>query len=305
MTHPPSEMQITRRTMVGGALAALATGPLALARPADEPWFRISLAEWSLHRTIHAGDLDPLDFAPHARRTWGFEAVEHVNGFFKNKVGDTAYFREMKTRADDAGVRSLLIMIDGEGALGAPDDAERRSAIDRHRRWLDVAKGLGCHSVRVNAHSRGTFAEQQRWTAEGLDVLAEYAARMAMNVLVENHGGYSSHGAWLAGVMRRVNRANCGTLPDFGNFRLGGGRTYDRYVGVRELMPFAKAVSAKSYGFDDETGDETTIDFRRMMQIVRGAGYRGWVGVEWEGGGVSETEGIRRTKALLERIQRD
>jgi L-ribulose-5-phosphate 3-epimerase len=264
--------------------------------------FRISLAEWSLHRMLNAGELDNLDFPGVARTVYGLDGVEYVNSFFKDKAKDQAYLRDLKGRADDHGVTNVLIMCDGEGALGDPDDAARTVAVENHYRWVDAAKYLGCHSIRVNAQSRGTPDEQRELAADGLRRLTEYAAERDMNVIVENHGGISSNGAWLASVMKAVNDPHCGTLPDFGNFRISQSESYDRYQGVAELMPYAKGVSAKSHAFDQQ-GDETSIDYVRMMRIVLDAGYRGFVGIEYEGDALSEPDGIRATKALLEKTR--
>jgi sugar phosphate isomerase/epimerase len=203
----------------------------------------------------------------------------------------------MKRRADDAGVKSLLIMIDGEGALGDPDEKKRRQAVENHFKWVEASKMLGGHSIRVNAQSSGSFDEQQKLAADGLRQLSEFGAMHKINVIVENHGGLSSNGAWLAGVMKMVGLENCGTLPDFGNFG-----SYDRYKGVTELMPYAKAVSAKSHDFDKD-GNETRTDYKRMMKIVVDAGYHGYAGIEYEGGKTSEVDGIRATKRLLERVR--
>ncbi len=270
----------------------------------ETPLFRISLAEWSLHRALQSGQRDHLDFAKAAKEEFGIEAVEYVNQFFKDKAKDTAYLDEMKTRAADLGVKSLLIMIDGEGQLGAPDEAARQKTVDNHKRWVEAAKHLGCHSIRVNAASSGSFEDQQKLAADGLRRLSEFAAEHELNVIVENHGGLSSNGQWLAGVMKNVAMDNCGTLPDFGNFRLGGGREYDRYKGVTELMPYAKAVSAKSHDFD-EAGNETHTDYDKMMRIVLDAGYRGYVGIEYEGSSLSEPDGIIATRKLLERMREE
>jgi len=193
-------------------------------------------------------------------------------------------------------------MIDGEGRLGDPDAKKRSQAIENHRRWIEAAGFLGCHSIRVNAASSGSYDEQQKLAVDGLRRLADVAFEQGMNVIVENHGGLSSNGKWLAGVIKQVNRRNCGTLPDFGNFNLGGGKLYDRYKGVAELMPYALAVSAKSHDFDEQ-GNEIHTDYRRMMRIVLDAGYRGHVGIEYEGGKLSEPEGIRATKRLLEKVR--
>ena len=208
-----------------------------------------------------------------------------------------------KTRLEvDNGVRSVLIMCDREGALGDPDSAARTQAVENHFKWVEAAGFLGCHSIRVNAQSQGTYEDQRALAADGLRRLSEFAAGHGLNVIVENHGGLSSNGAWLASVIADVGLANCGTLPDFGNFFVTPEQEYDRYQGVSELMPYAKGVSAKSYGFDG-AGNETRIDYRRMLRIVLDAGYRGYVGVEWEGREIGDVEGIRLTKALLERVR--
>ena len=312
MSRPPLD-SLSRRAFLeraAAALPALAITPTAppagaismKGRRKEEQLFKISLAQWSLHRAIKAGDLDPLDFAAATRNDYGLDAVEYVNSFFKDKARDEAYLADLARRAEDHGVRSLLIMVDGEGALGDPDAAARATAIENHHRWVDAAKRLGCHSIRVNAASRGTPDEQRRLAADGLARLTEYAARGRLDVLVENHGGLSSNGAWLASVMETVGHERCGTLPDFGNFRIGDDAWYDRYRGVRELMPFARAVSAKSHEFDPE-GDETGTDYRKMLRIVLEAGYRGYVGIEYEGDGLAEPEGIRATKRLLEKVR--
>jgi len=266
--------------------------------------FEISLAQWSLHRALRSDGEDRLDnlgFAAKAR-SFGIGGIEYVNSFFKDRSRDEAYLTEMNRRAADAGVKNLLIMCDAEGRLGDPDDAARARAVENHHRWIDAAVHLGCHSIRVNAASAGTRAEQSKLAADGLARLTGYGDAHEINVIVENHGGLSSDGSWLAGVMRRVNHPRCGTLPDFGNFHLGDGQWYDRYEGVTELMPFARAVSAKSHEFDDD-GNETKTDFRRMLKIVQAAGYRGWVGIEYEGSQHTEDEGIRLTKALLETVR--
>lgn len=290
-----------RRTFLASAAALAATACLPRsarsARAADRPLFRISLAQWSLHRMIFAGELDNLDFPRAAKQDYGIEAVEYVNQFFKDKAKDTAYLAELAKRAADEGVTNVLIMCDGLGNLGDPDDPARKKAIENHFPWVEAAKRLGCHSVRVNAASAGSFEEQQKLAADGLGRLADYAAQMDMAVIVENHGGLSSNGQWLAGVMRLVDKPNCGTLPDFGNFH-----DYDRYLGMEELMPFAKGVSAKSHEFD-AAGNEVRTDFARMLKLMLAAGYHGWVGIEYEGTTLTEAEGIRATKRLLERLR--
>jgi sugar phosphate isomerase/epimerase len=267
-----------------------------------EPLYKISLAEWSLHRALFDGKIDHLNFASLAGQSYGIEAVEYVNQFFKDKAKDQAYLTDMKKRAADVNVKSLLIMCDGEGRLGDPDENQRLQAVENHYQWVEAAKFLGCHSIRVNAASEGSYEEQQQLAADGLRKLVEYGDNYSINVIVENHGGLSSNGNWLAGVMKRVDHPRCGTLPDFGNFRVSEDENYDRYKGVSELMPFAKAVSAKSHDFDP-AGNETATDYLKMMKIVIDAGYHGYVGIEYEGSELSEDEGIRVTKKLLESVR--
>jgi sugar phosphate isomerase/epimerase len=282
-----------------GLAAGLGLGA-ALPLRADEtkkPPFLISLAQWSLHRAFFGKKLDPLDFAKIAKQDYGIDAVEYVNQFYKGKAKDKEYTADLKKRAEGEGVKSVLIMCDGEGALGDPDEAKRKKAVENHYKWVELAKYLGCHSIRVNAQSNGTRQEQMDRAADGLRMLTEFGAQHEINVIVENHGGLSSDGEWLVGVMKKVDHPRCGTLPDFGNFG-----SYDRYKGVKEMMPYAKGVSAKSHDFD-ANGNETHTDYKRMMKIVLDAGYHGRVGIEYEGSKLSEPEGIRATKKLLERIR--
>lgn len=278
--------------------------PTEEVKKAIEPFFQISLAQWSLHRTIRAGELNNLDFAAYALNEFGINAVEYVNQFFQDKATDARYINEMIKRASDNGVKNLLIMIDREGNLGDLDDAKRKTAVENHHKWVNIAKLMGCHSIRVNAAGEGSREDVAKAAVDGLGQLSEYASKVKINVIVENHGGYSSDGQWLSGVIKEVNMPNCGTLPDFGNFKISYDPVveYDRYKGVTELMPYAKAVSAKSHDFDAE-GNEINTDYLKMMKIVKDAGYKGYVGIEYEGNELSEQQGISSTKALLEKVR--
>ena len=269
-----------------------------------ESLFSISLAQWSLHQALFAGYIQSIDFPRITKEQFGIDAVEYVNSFFPDRQPAPEFVSELKTRCDDLGVTSLLIMCDGEGNLGDPDEAKRTQAIENHYKWIDAAAKLGCHSIRVNAQSEGSPDEQRKLAANGLSRLTDHADTKNINVIVENHGGLSSNGAWLSSVIREVNHPRCGTLPDFGNFILDWGtrEEYNRYKGVEELMPFAKAVSAKSHDFDD-AGNEKHTDYRKMIGIVLDSGYRGWIGIEYEGTNVGEFEGILRTRDLLRTIR--
>ncbi len=263
------------------------------------PIFKISLAEWSLHQYLFIDKTKSnLDFPVIARKRFEIEAVEYVNQFFPDKAEDRKYLTELKNRSDSEGVKNLLIMCDNEGKLGAKSERERKLAVKNHYKWVDAAKFLGCHSLRVTVHGDGTPEEQKYQIIESLSKLAEYSEEIEISIIIENHGGLSSNAVWLCDVIKKADNPFIGTLPDFGNFP----EKINIYDSVDKMMPFAKGVSAKSYGFD-ENGNETKIDYERMLRVVVRGGYRGYVGIEYEGENLSEFEGIRKTKALLERIR--
>ncbi|WP_299313780.1 sugar phosphate isomerase/epimerase family protein [uncultured Aquimarina sp.] len=278
-----------------------------------QPFFELSLAQWSLHKEIQSGKLDPIDFAKKAKEL-GFTGVEYVSQLYSYKDAknpDKALqqlLETLKSKSNEHNVQNLLIMVDGEGDLAVIDEKERNQTVENHKKWVDAAQFLGCHSIRVNLFGTN---DPEKWVAvatDGLSKLSEYAATKSINVIVENHGYLSSDAALLAKVMQNVNKPNCGTLPDFGNFcleREDGERwgtkcvkEYPKYKGIQELMPFAKGVSAKSYDFDTE-GNETTIDYKKMLEIVKASGYQGYIGVEYEGERLGEIEGIIATRDLL------
>lgn len=290
------------KTTAAAAAGTMIASPAFAGFAPKKPRYKISLAEWSFHKALFAKEMTNLDF-PRITREMGMDGVEYVNQFFKDKAKDESYLAELKKITKNEGIENVLIMCDGEGMMGHPEKEERIKTVDNHKKWVDAAAFLGCHSIRVNAGSRGEFVEQQRLAADGLHMLCEYADTKKINVLVENHGGFSSNGDWLAGVMKMVDHKRVGTLPDFGNFIINRrtGEEFDRYKGMELLMPFAKGVSAKSNVFND-AGDEANMDYYRLMKIVDEAGYKGFVGVEYEGRVLSEKEGIIATKKLLEKV---
>lgn len=276
-----------------------------------EPKLKISLAQWSLHKAMFSEELSTLDFPRVTRQEFDLDAVEYVSQFFKDKAGDFDYLQALKDSCNKYAVESLLIMVDGEGSLASTDVVERDAAVENHKKWVDAAKFLGCHSIRVNLH--GETDSEDEWltsSIDGLTKLTAYGASKKINVIVENHGQWSSKGYLVAQVIEGVNSEYCGSLPDFGNFcvrRRDGDlwvspcvEWYDRYKGVEEMLPYAKGVSSKAFAFDD-AGHETTIDFKKMLNLVKKAGYTGYIGIEYEGDSLGEIAGIRKTKALLEK----
>ncbi|TXF87963.1 TIM barrel protein [Neolewinella aurantiaca] len=296
-------VQATAILSLGGAALSSCTPKAAMTDGSGELFFKISLAQWSYHRALQAGEMDALEFAAAARRH-ECEGLEYVSNFYRKTIGQKGYVQQMGQRAADEGVQNLLIMIGGEGPLASPDSKKRMESIDKHKKWIDAAHTLGCHSVRVDLRGGEHKAEAAEASVESLTRLAEYASDANVNILVENHGGFSSDGAWLAGVMKRVKPKNHGTLPDFGNFCIEKDKQrncleeYDRYQGMKELLPYAIGVSAKSYDFDEQ-GNETTLDYPRILRMVKEVGYRGFIGIEYEGRRLPEPEGIRLTRQLL------
>lgn len=279
------------------------------------PFFELSLAQWSIHRMIFDEGVDPYSFAEKAKN-WGFSGLEYVSQLYNKELEPenfseeamASFVEKSNAEAKKHGLSNVLIMVDGQGDLATTDPATRRAAVENHFKWVDAAAAMGCHAIRVNLAGSD---ERDEWIAnsvDGLTQLSTYASDKNINVLVENHGGLSSNAKLLAGVMEQVNMENCGTLPDFGNFCIrkedpedGSSpcvEKYDIYQGVEELMPYAKAVSAKSHVFDTE-GRETGIDYTRMLGIVKNAGYSGFIGVEYEGRDLSEEKGLLATKELL------
>ena len=289
--------------------AAVAAG-MALARPeslrliAAEPTspFKLSVGEWTFVRPLFGKTMKHFDVAKVIKQQCGIDGIEYSAQFFMDKPEDVKYLDELKKHAMDEGVTPVLITVDRPGKLGDPDEKKRTEAVEDHQKWVTAGKHLGCPTIRVNAHSDESLPpdEQAKLVADGLRRLVEFGAKHDINVIVENHGGISGDAAWLTKVVKLVDLPHCGTLPDFGNFPREEG--VDRYRGVEEMMPFAKGVSAKSYAFDEQ-GNETTIDYHKMLKIVYDAGFRGYIGIEYEGDKMSEVEGTLATKRLIETIQ--
>lgn len=295
-----------KRSILG--TSALTTVPLLSFAPSSKK-LKISLAQWSLHRTFQSGKLDPVDFAAIAKNSYDIDAVEYVNGFYQNRGSDESFWKDMRDRAAQSGVNSLLIMVDDEGDLGISDDNSRRKSVENHFKWVNAASIMDCQTVRVNAFGEEDKSAYRAAIVDGMGQLAEYAAQSNINIVIENHGLYSSDAKLITGIVEEVNMPNFGTFPDFGNWCLSAkwgttqgdcDRVYDRYQGVREMLPYAKAVSAKSYNFN-ENGEDTKINYYMMLDIVKNSDYDGYIGIEYEGEVLGEHEGILTTMALMKK----
>jgi sugar phosphate isomerase/epimerase len=294
--------------------AGFALAPNSFSNMNFKPQFEISLAEWSFHKALQSGKMNNLEFPVIAKKQFDIHIVEYVNQFFKDKATDRKYLAELLQRCKDNGVKNHLIMIDGEGDMGSTKNAERLKAVENHYKWVDAAKFLGCITIRVNAHGEGTAEDVQSAAVDGIGQLAEYASKAGINIIIENHGGMSSNGDWLLALVKRVNKKNVGILPDFGNFcirrdsgQLYSGKCieeYDKYKAVKMWMPYAKGVSAKTINIDS-SGNCQETDYNRMMKIIKDANFSGYVGIEYEGDTLTEEEGVKATKLLLQKVSKD
>lgn len=280
----------------------------------SDPNIKISLAEWSFNRALFAGKLDHLDFPAKAKNEFGISAVEYVNGFFggtkmnfKEAAKNRTYLNELLKRSQDADVFNHLLMCDDEGPLSTTNEKERLESVDNHKKWIEAAKTLGCLTVRVNLHGEGSAEDRKKASIDSLNRLSDFAKPMQINVVVENHGSVTSNAEWLTDVMKQVNRENIGTLPDFGNWCIshpwgtiqeGCKEMYDIYSGVKQLLLYAKGVSAKTYDFDDK-GEQPLLNYKRLLEIVKESGFKGYIGIEYEGLNQPEDEGVRNTQNLL------
>ncbi|NJB71435.1 sugar phosphate isomerase/epimerase [Saonia flava] len=320
--------QLGLGTMGAGLMTSLPQSLFAKTGPSFS--YQISLAQFSLASEFFTGKHDTLEFPARAKNEYGVNIVEYVSMFFADKANDSFFFKELKTRTDDIGVKNHLIMVDDEN-IADLDKAKREHAVESHYKWVEAAKILGCSSIRVNLGSieqTGTAEEVADAAMEGYSKLLEYGDQHEMDIIVENHVGHSCNGKWLAGIMKEVNHKRAGVLPDFGNFCVNRTKPetmdiagymntkcleqYDMYLGVEELMPYAKGISAKTHKFDAD-GNETEIDFGKMFNIIKKSGFNGIVGIEYEGGlmhlqgmegYLSNEDGIHATKKLIERTVR-
>jgi len=302
---------IMNATLLSAGLTSIGMGAFPIGNSftiEDKLFFKLSLAQWSLHKALFDKKMDNLDFAAKSR-AFGCEGIEYVNAFFKDKAKDMAYLKEMNKRAENEGQQNVLIMIDGEGDLADANTENRLKGIENHFKWVEAAHFLGCHAIRVNLRGGKEMSEAANASVDSLTKLSDFAKGSGISVLVENHGGFSSNGVWMTDVFSRIKNENCGTLPDFGNFCITRKdnnciEEYDKYKGMEQLLPFAKAMSAKSNVFDDQ-GNERNIDYYKIMKMVKDSGYRGFVGIEYEGNEVSEEKGIELTRDLLIKVGKE
>lgn len=284
----------SRRSFLATAISATFADSLFGVEEKKTPWLRISLQQYSFASMFRSKVLDPLDYPKFAIDKTGIKALEYFNGFFEDKIDSAEFLAELKKRVGDFGVKSQLMLCRSDLALDSADANERKKAAALLARWGEFAKELGCHSIRVDCRSKGNREEVKKQAIDGLHQLCDLLKPMKMNAIVENHGNWSSKGDWVKEVMESVKRDNCGTLPDFGNFK-----GYDKYQGVKDMLPWAKAICAKVHKINED-GEAAHTDFHRMLKIVKAGGFKGYIGIEFEGG-KNSVAGVLGTKKLIEK----
>ena len=262
-------------------------------------WLTLAVQQYSFNRQLRSGEMNILDFPKTVVEGTGIKALEYFNGHIEDKMKDTAFFKQLRKRSNDLGAVNTMMLCRSKNAVDSPDAKIRKLAIEGYRPWLEATRVLGGKYIRVDTRHKGEAEKQKGFAVAGLRSLCKVADEYEMGILVENHGNHSGNGAWLADVMKKVDLANCGTLPDFQNFK-----EYDPYQGVAEMMPWAKILCAKSKSFDDN-GDEENVDYRKMLKIAKAAGFRGYIGIEFEGHGIDPVVGINSTKQLIQKVMRE
>lgn len=213
----------------------------------------------------------------------------------------------MKDRCDAAGIENSLILCGALGDAADADTQKRQKAVVNYKAWIEAASHLGCRSVRVVCADVVSVSNEEKlsYAIEGVSQLVEHAANLNINLLIENHNGYSSDPDWLVSLIQAIDHPNCGILADFTEWRMNRDPLVlypDPYKGIEILAPHTMSVGAKSIDFDED-GNETKVDYHRMMKIILAAGFWGFVAVEYFGERLSRKEGIGKTKALLERVR--
>lgn len=288
--NPP----VSRRSFLASAFSSTFVGSLFGNEEKEAQWLQISLQQYSFNGMLRSKKLAPLDYPKFAVEKTGIKALEYFNGFFEDKINSAKFLAELKNRCGDLGVENQLILCRSDLALDSADAGQRKGAAALLSRWGAFAKELGCHSIRVDCRSKGNREDVKKQAVDGLHQLCDLLEPMKMNAIVENHGNWSSKGDWVKEVMESVKRDNCGTLPDFGNFK-----GYDKYQGVKDMLPWAKAICAKVHKIKPD-GEAAQTDFERMLKIVKEGGFRGYVGIEFEGG-ADPVAGVLGTKRLIEK----
>jgi L-ribulose-5-phosphate 3-epimerase len=243
----------------------------------------ISLAQWALVEEVRAGKWKTLDFPRIAREDFGIDGIEFVNTLFESPT-TMNYLNTMKKNAADHGVTCVLIMCDAEGDACAPTKETRRQFEINHRKWIDAAQYLGCHSIRINCIGPKNVNKEEalKWSAETCSMMMEYAIPAGISVLIENHGGVSNDADFMVALMKEVNSRYLGILPDW---RQPGG-DFDNVEFLRKTLPYAGGMS-----FRNQPTEELTA---RMIKLAHETGFRGWYGIESSG-----REAVKISKQLL------
>ena len=327
-------MNYSRRKFLKNTFSVYSTTLLApnlFANNIDKSKLDIGLQMYSFAPLIMQGKFDLLGFPDLVKNTYGINGAEYWSIPFMGRENDKDFLNDIKRRSDDNGVDNLIILVDdidiktmqSGPSLASSNKNDRDTAIDYHKKWIDVAKEIGCHSIRVNLKSDESDNKKiLDNSSESISRLIEFSKQDNISIVIENHGGITADADWLVSLIKNVDNKYVGTLPDFGDYNFCVDRgalnfddigkvcknQYDKYLGVKKLMPYAKGVSAKSHEFGKD-GEELSTNYSRMIKIISESNYKGYITIEYEGammgmfGGegtyLNPHEGILATKKLI------
>lgn len=244
----------------------------------------ISLAQWALVQEIRDGKWKNSDFPRIAREDFDINGIEFVSTLFE--LPTYSYLKRLQRDAEKYKVTMVLIMVDDEGETCDPSREMRIQTAINHRKWVDIAKFLGCHSIRTNCRGPKDAPKDRAlgWAADCYNRLLEYAAAAGIGILIENHGGLSNDPDWMISLFKKVDNPYFGSYPDW----RGPGREFDNYEYLRKMLPYAGGMSYRNQPTEEQTA--------RLIKLCRNSDYRGWYGIE--SGGRDE---IKLGKKLLEK----
>lgn len=292
MHTPPTRRAFLKQAALlpFAASAGLAHAAFAPIKRAGGSHLRASLNAYSFLELLNANAKDAskgvdlfqvCDFAA----KHDFEAVDFTGYFFPGypNAPEESYLMRLKRHAFDLGLG-----ISGTGVRNdftTADQAVRNEGVQRIKTWIEVAAKLGAPAIRAFADAQPPFKNWQQaagdagrdavegWVADALRECAEHGGKFGVVVAVQNHGDFISTGAEHLSLLKRVDHEWCGALVDTGKYL-----SDDPYADIALMVPHAVNWQIKETL--RSSTDSPRTDFKKLVSIIRGGGYRGYVPIE-------------------------